>query len=224
MLTVVLINIVMVNFCYDVPVKLYSCNLLLMTLFLLLPERARLANVLIWNQRAEPVSIVWAPADRRIRVAGAIVKVAFIGIALFHYTKTWMTKAKAVEMTRAPTAPYGIYEVQEFVKNGEAAIAAAAVPKYWRKVALSTRGVMVRSVDDSVDNMKMEHDPAKRRFTSSENTKSVLTYVQQDEDHLVLEGSLLQDSIKVRLRKIDRSNFLLVNRGFHWINEVPYNR
>ncbi len=224
MLTVVLINIVMINFCYDVPVKIYSCNLLLMTLFLLLPERRRLANVLIWDRQTEPVNIAWAPADRRIRVAGVMVQVAFIGLALFHYTNSWITRAKAVKLAMAPTPPYGTYDVEEFIKNGEAALTASAVPKYWRRVALSTGGLAVRTVDDSVQNLKMQHDAPTKKFTSPENPKSVLTYVQPDEGHLVLEGTVLQDSVKVRLRKIERSNFLLVNRGFHWINEVPYNR
>jgi len=41
----VLLNVVMLNFCYDVPVKLYSTNLLLMAAFLMAPDLRRLADM-----------------------------------------------------------------------------------------------------------------------------------------------------------------------------------
>jgi hypothetical protein len=41
----VMLNVVMLNFCYDVPVKLYSLNLLLLALFLTLPETQKLLHV-----------------------------------------------------------------------------------------------------------------------------------------------------------------------------------
>lgn len=31
-------------------------------------------------------------------------------------------------------------------------------------------------------------------------------------------------TLAIRLRKIDPSKFPLLNRGFHWINEYPFNR
>jgi len=34
----------------------------------------------------------------------------------------------------------------------------------------------------------------------------------------------MNDDLAVKLRKSDPSKFLLVNRGFHWINERPFNR
>ena len=49
---VVLANVVALNFCYDVPVKLYSTNLLIMALFLLVPDFGRLLNVLVLNRTA----------------------------------------------------------------------------------------------------------------------------------------------------------------------------
>jgi hypothetical protein len=36
----------------------------------------------------------------------------------------------------------------------------------------------------------------------------------------LLEG----DGKAIRLRQIDASKFLLLSRGFHWINEMPLNR
>lgn len=47
-----LINVVVLNFSYDVPVKLYSSHLLALALFLAAPEFRRLANVFLFNRTA----------------------------------------------------------------------------------------------------------------------------------------------------------------------------
>ena len=54
--------------------------------------------------------------------------------------------------------------------------------------------------------------------------KYPLHYARPDVGHLTIEGSIADGRVSMRLRKIDPSEFLLVNRGFHWINEVPFNR
>lgn len=39
-----------------------------------------------------------------------------------------------------------------------------------------------------------------------------------------LELSSPTGAFRVTLKKIDHQQFLLLKRGFHWINEYPYNR
>ena len=48
-------NVLMLNLCYDVPRKIFSVHLVLICLFLLIPDFRRLGNVLIFNRRADPV-------------------------------------------------------------------------------------------------------------------------------------------------------------------------
>jgi hypothetical protein len=43
----VMLNVVMLNFCYDVPVKLYSSQLLVMAIFVAAPDMPRLAKLLV---------------------------------------------------------------------------------------------------------------------------------------------------------------------------------
>ncbi|HEX5051236.1 MAG TPA: hypothetical protein VFZ65_05655, partial [Planctomycetota bacterium] len=73
----VMSNVVMLNFCYDVPVKLYSSHLLLMAILIVMPDAARLCGVLVLN-RATTVPAkrdLWmGPALRWVRrVVKAIV-------------------------------------------------------------------------------------------------------------------------------------------------------
>ena len=52
------------NMTYDVPVKLFSFHLLLMSLFLLAPDTKRLLNVLLLNRPAD-VSVIPPLGARR---------------------------------------------------------------------------------------------------------------------------------------------------------------
>ena len=97
--------------------------------------------------------------------------------------------------------------------------------KRWRIVSVASSGLWIRSLDESVQSLSMDHDAANRTLSSSQaGQRSLLTYSQPDDAHLILDGSFRDESIKVKLRRMEPSKFLLVNRGFHWINEVPYNR
>ena len=51
-----------------------------------------------------------------------------------------------------------------------------------------------------------------------------LTVKQVDDQHLALSGKANGKQLEVTLHKLKREDFLLINRGYHWINEYPYNR
>ncbi len=50
----VIANIFALNMAYDTPVKLYSFHLLIMAVIIALPDTRRLANVFLFNRKADP--------------------------------------------------------------------------------------------------------------------------------------------------------------------------
>ena len=59
-------NVLMLNLCYDMPRNIFSIHLVLMCLFLLLPEMRRLTNVFIFNRRADPSTEVPLMNDKAL--------------------------------------------------------------------------------------------------------------------------------------------------------------
>src|SRR5437763_16588523 len=59
----VMLHVAVLNFCYDVPVKLFSTHLVLMSVFLTLPDLPWLAKVFVLGRRAEPREV--PPLTRR---------------------------------------------------------------------------------------------------------------------------------------------------------------
>jgi hypothetical protein len=49
-------------------------------------------------------------------------------------------------------------------------------------------------------------------------------YTRTGPDQLALEGAVDAATLSVRLERLDGNNMLLLNRGFHWINEEPFSR
>ncbi len=204
----VLANVVALNYCYDVPVKLYSSNLLLMTVLLLAPDWRRLAGVLVWNRPTEPADLS-APgfANRRLRAAAVVFQVLLVGYNLYgNVSGDW----RAYQASQHPKRPplYGLYVSEE--------------AGTWKKVAIDTPGaITVRMADDTVKNYKATYDEGRSTVTLTAGKEAPLTvaYARPDATHLELSGA-----VKLRLRRLDLGQILLLNRGFRWINERPANR
>ena len=225
----VLANVVALNFCYDVPVKLYSANLLLMALFLIAADLRRILNCLVLNRPAPPADLSGARfAGRRTRLAVLVFQALFIGSFLYQdISGGWRFYSQfALHPARSPI--YGLYDVESFRRNGREVPPLLTDPGRWKRVVLTfPQSFAVRMMDDSPRGFASEYDAANSRLTLTTpagGQKNLFRYSRPDPDHVVLEGTLQGDQLVVGLRKVDPRKFLLVNRGFHWINERPFNR
>jgi len=209
----VISNIVALNYCYDVPVKLYSSNLLLMAVFLMAPDLHRLCALLVLNRATEPRDLS-APgfANRKLRIGVVVLQVVFVGYVLYgQISGGWQAyRSGRVSPKRPPL--YGMYVAEP--QPGD------QTP--WRKLAIEfPTSITVRMADDTVKNFGATYDNGKDTvtLTSGKEAPVTLAYSRPDADHLELSGPFT-----LHLRKLDPSKFLLLSRGFHWINERPLNR
>jgi hypothetical protein len=219
----VLLNIVALNFCYDVPVKLYSTNLALMAFFLLAPDLRRLANALVLNRAAPPADLTPRFERRWLRVAVMVFWMLFVGYKLFgSISGSWQRyKQTYINPQRPPL--YGLYDVSSFTRDGRELPPVDRDWKRWRKVAIDFPAFLtIRMMDDTVRRYPAQYDAAKSTITLDK--KGTLTYSRPDADHVVLQGTMSGSPATIQLVRIDPSTFLLFNRGFHWISELPFNR
>ena len=54
--------------------------------------------------------------------------------------------------------------------------------------------------------------------------KTLLSFKEPDAGLMTLEGEMDGHRTYARLVRFDESKFLLTSRGFHWIQEYPFNR
>ena len=226
----VLLHIVLLNFCYDVPVKLYSSNLVLMAIFLAAPDLRRLLNFLVLNRVGEPADLSAPRFGRRwMRISAVVFQVLFVGCFLRSAIgEVWeLYKQGYIAVKRPPL--YGLYAVEIFTRNGQELPPLITDATRWKEVVIQLPDNLgIRMMDGSPKFYKAEYDAAKNTVALSEGADkshtNLLTYARPDAEHVVLQGDLGTNTLSIRLRRIDTSKFLLVNRGFHWINELPLNR
>jgi uncharacterized membrane protein YphA (DoxX/SURF4 family) len=220
----VLLNVVVLNFCYDVPVKLYSLNLLCMAIFLMAPDLGRLTRVLVLNRPTKPSMLdnVLFTA-RPVRIASIMVKTLFIAVILsgrivggFHYWRSVHARVKP--------PLYGVWQVEKFVRNGKEVPASESGT--WRTVIFDGQEFMLVDLgDEARDNFSTQYDAAAsvvRLRIQGGGAPNDFHYNSSGE-RATLSGRLGADELSIEMRRID-PGFLLTHRGFHWINERPFNR
>ncbi|HUA84250.1 MAG TPA: hypothetical protein VMB85_10360 [Bryobacteraceae bacterium] len=210
----VLLNVVLLNFCYDVPVKLYSSNLFLTAIFLAAPDFPRLARVFVFNQPTKPMKVDAVLFKGRItRAASVILKATLIGFFLFINIRGGIAGyRRAYHGPRPPL--YGIWQVDRFIQDSD-----AADQNHWKVLMIEyPQFATIRFTDDSVRGYRVKYEIAAHRVSFEPNLS--FDFVFPDDSHLTLEGS----GISATFEKLDPAQFLINRRGFHWINERPFNR
>ena len=227
----VMLNVMMMNYCFDVPVKISSSHLLLMALFLLLPDLRALIDVLVLKRTTTPAKIEAPFTKKWMRIGGWALKAIFIGYMLYS-NAVGQYGMRTQYGDKAPrSALYGIYEVQEFTKNGQVVPPLTTDSNRWDKLIFqSPQGMRVKAMTDtefaSGTSYQADIDTSQNTVTFSprddknKDKKYVFTYARPDADHLILQGNLGSDALVVKTERID-SKMLLVTRGYHWINEHP---
>ena len=224
----VLSNIVAMNFCYDIPVKLFSMHLLLMALIIALPETKRLIDFFFLN-KSIPAASFYAPVYNRRwqRVSRIVLKI----IIVFGLTGL-MGYANIADMNEygdhAPKpALYGIYNVDDFVRAGKPVLPLINDSSRWRYFIIDGEYAIVKTMTDKVIYYNLKLDTAKKTMRLKDEDKgnsAVLQYTVTDTNHMRITAVFENDSLRVNLQKKNMKDFRLVDRGFHWINEQPYNK
>ena len=214
----VMANVVALNFFYDVPVKLYSTNLLIMAAFLAAGDTRRLLNVFLLNRPSEAVELEPPKfASQRLRIASMALWTVVVGYVLFEHVSGGWAGYKQAYLTPVSTPISGLYDVAAFSIDGRQPIGA---PAPWSKVDFTPQGVAVRRTDGNITRYAVNYMPDKLLL----NKTYTLTWSRPDASRVVLRGMLDAGEVSVELRALDATRFLLLNRGFHWINERPFNR
>jgi hypothetical protein len=226
----VLTNVVMLNFCYDVPVKLYSTHLLAMAIFLVLPDLQRLANLLVLNRdvkRAEIQPLFRRPAlNRAAVILRTVFLLGFAGMSLYG---TW-NRYQENFAADAPKPPlHGIWEVEEYVVDGQVRPARLTDGNRWRWVVFDYPGSLgIHSMTQSRERYFIQVDTQKRTIALTKRNdpswKTVAAYQEPAPGLLTLQGTFDGRKIHARLRRTEPPPFRLLTRGFHWISEEPFNR
>ncbi|HXB96140.1 MAG TPA: DoxX family protein [Puia sp.] len=231
---VVCANIMAMNYCFDIPVKLLSTMLVLMSLYLLSDNFSTIAGFL-FMRRQTALKPAPSPAFRKktVRILAVIGKSLFIAFVLVTSTIQLMEARTSYGDAAPHISLRGIYDVRTFIRNKETLPALTTDTFRWKQLVIDGSPTYsyasIRGINDSSRgyfSLKMDTVHHTMTLSSYRDTSDKYSFIYRlpKNDSLILSGAVKKDSLEIRLKLFDWKDFLLVRRGFHWINEYPMNR
>lgn len=215
----VTINIMAVNYFFDVPVKISSTILVLMSLFLILKDAKRYLNFFLLNKATEPVNFgSFDGKPHHIVVTG--IKYALIIYLIFPIYKSYASYGNQVHI-------FGNYQVESY--SADSATSKNDSLK-WKKISIKYDSIKVLLANNQSLKYLCNVDNLNKSIIvfsiGSNKVEYEFNYQYTMPNVLILNSKLQlgQELIEIKLRKNNMGLSPLMNRGFHWINEYPYNR
>ena len=214
-------NVMAVNYCFDVPVKLLSTMLVVMCVFLLFRDYHRLMNFFFKNREAAPSNLsphrFKTPWKNRVLTG---IKIALIGYVLYANIYMAFYWGSPDDAKKPPL--YGIYNVETFIKGKDTLPPLTTDTTRWSKLAIDN-DANVQLMNDSTIGYLFTLDTVRHHFIISRH-KYILRYTILKPDTIMLQGTWKTDSVQIKLVKHGNTAFPLMSRSFHWITEQGYNR
>ncbi|SFN36618.1 hypothetical protein SAMN05421594_2369 [Chryseobacterium oleae] len=217
----VMINVALLNFFYDVPVKIFSSHIVLLCVFIVSGDAIALYRFFILHQPSQ-LRFQKRTSDKRWKRITLIgVKCLVIAFFIFSSSSMLFYTPPAVPME-------GAYSVEKVVINNQEVPPCNNDSVGWKKllISYSDRASVILN-NDSTKAFQSMIDIGKKTLTlrkkERDNIYAYLHYNVQ-KDSIIFTGTIGRDSVKLKTTRKNKEDYKLNRRGFHWINEYPFNR
>ena len=213
----------MLNMTYDVPVKLFSFHLVLMSAVLIAPVAPAMFDLFIRNREGR---IPPEPGLGR-RVRGAQIAFTFYVLTLSTAGDYRALHQFGSRSTRSPL--YGIWDVRTMTIAGVDHPALLTDRARVRRLVFDAPQMAIaQMMNDQFRYLGSSVDTVAHTVTFDNGggaaAKSTLTYRRPDRAHLLLDGTLDGQPTHLELLYRNPTTFVQRSHGFNWVQEFPYNR
>lgn len=219
----VMINVVLLNFFYDVPVKIFSSHIVLFCAFIVSGDAIALYRFFVLHQ----------PSQLRFQKRTADKKWKRITLSSFK----WLVVAFFIFISSSmlfytpPAVPIeGTYTVEKFIINNQEVPSCSNDSVGWKKLLINASGrTDIILNNDSTKAFQSVADTGKKILTIRETERdndNIYAYLHYNvqKDSIIFTGNVGPDSVKIKTIIKRKADYRLNKRGFHWINEYPFNR
>jgi len=112
-------NVVAVNYFFDVPVKIYSTQLLIATIIIIAPYTKRLFAVIFNYKETAPFTYLRIFKQKKWHITKLSIKWVFVAYVLFTNINSVISRKKASGRNLPRTQLYGLYETVDFIRNSD---------------------------------------------------------------------------------------------------------
>lgn len=232
MATVIFINVMALNLAYDIPVKIFSMEIVLMCLFLLANEFNRILCFFVLNKPSAACTLYHFKFQKLwMKITRIVFKVLFIVIAVgmtwkqsheFHQSQVNLPKPKPLEA--------GVYDVVVYAVNKDTVAMNPLDSIRWADFIIDNheRGSIKTADTGFVKRYQRAYfsyttDTVGQTITLKKNMFApnyiAFFHYEPTVNGMILRGKHDNDSLYIELRKSAR-HFQLAEKQFHWLSEA----
>ncbi|MES2379250.1 MAG: hypothetical protein V4553_21845 [Bacteroidota bacterium] len=230
--TAVFTNVMMLNLCYDIPVKIYSMELVFTCLLLLVNESDRIICFFVLNKPAAQCSIYQFNYTKKwMRITRIILKIAFVLLAVSMPLFNSISYYKSAHKPPAKSPiKNGVYELTQYSVNKQPVPLLITDTLLWQDMILENGSGSIKTGENIFKRrynrsyFNYSFGSPKRTMTFQENidgtllTTMKMQYALTDTNTFKLWGKKGNDSVSFEFKRTKR-HFQLAERQFHWLSE-----
>jgi hypothetical protein len=233
--TAVFINVMVLNLCYDIPVKIYSMHLVFYCIYLLCNDGRRLIHFLVLNKTTAPNQLYHIHLPKKwMRITRVLLKIVFLWFFVAGpFINTYQRYRSFNTPNPLPKPIMGnIYDVTVFAVNHDTIPCLTTDSVRWRDVIFENNSFGSVGTTDTAFRQRYRRgyfnlavDTARQNISFSKTDNSgprvfaSFRYDTPDSSTIRLWGHKQKDSLYVVLKKSNR-HFQLAEKQFHWISEA----
>lgn len=222
-------QIFLLNMTYDVPVKILSSHLVLISLVLLAPQARRLTGAVLGRATQAEVRRPLFESGRYERLAAA----AQVTLGLWVLAGCLLLNVQLYRESgdgRPKPDLYGIWQVTEFTVDDTPIPPLTTDENRWQRIVFDNpQMVTYQRMSGELVDVAASRTGDTLTLTDPSGAPSeppaplaTMTVDRQSPDSLRLDGSLKGNPVRISLQRVPLDEFTLRSRGFNWVQEAPF--
>ncbi len=227
----VMSNVLVMNFCYDVSRKIFSIHIMLMCIFLLLPDMRRLLEFFVLRRQVQLAAPRPLFRKKSYNTGLLVIQIGIgIYISIVCASQGHRTAIKYATHLQAPLR--GIWAVDEFIIDAAPRPPLITDTQRWQRVIFDNPDELtIQPMDGTLQQYAMKLDTVSKSASllgiDKPGSKGTLTINISQPDRLTLQGEMDGHQVSAVLSRVnldDSTKFVLTNRGFHWVTPFVFSR
>ncbi len=227
----VMSNVLMLNFAYDVPRKIYCIHLMAFCMLLLIPDMRKIFDFFLLNRKEQLTPPAPLFKDKMMNY-GIVAMQVFIGVGALCLCLYSAYQDQLKNEAKVPEAIRGIWSVNEFALNNVPHAPLVTDDQRWRYIILDGKhDLVIQTMDGTQKKYYLDIDMDKRVIgvwvPPDKHRVGLITFDYSTPNNVRFQGDIEGNHISAETQREDLSDpnkFLLMNRGVHWVTDYPHNR
>lgn len=215
----VMINVVFINFSFDISVKVYSLFLLLLSIILIQPYFKKLIQLFIY-QRKESLAL-WKPGLSNVKNKNIyiIAKASILVLILFEVLVPYYRSNNYNDDLAERPPLHGAYATTAMVKANDTLMSLLTEKQFIKRVFVHRKGYFIfQNMDGGMLDYKLGYGENNTLLLTNyyTNTNSVLEYKEVKDSVFIFKGIVEGAPISLTVKQLNLSQLPLLQKEFHW--------